>query len=149
MNSWRFLAFVLVVVLGISYVGFAYVYTNIVAGGETPTTTGPVGIQPKIVTLLKNSNVTSNWNASVATFGFKTGFFYLNVTSLPVNPTSNPVLTWQCETDGIKAPRYLFGNLVREGTSVTKIDLQGSNMTFYITPEGQWVVLSMSMYLRD
>lgn len=148
MNAWKFLTFVLVVVLGVSYVGFAYVYTNSLASVETPPTE-PVGIQPKIVTLLKNSNVTSNWNASVGIFGYKTGFFYLNVTGLPENPTSNPILSWQFETDGIRAPRYLFGNLVRTGTSVTKVDLQGSNMTFYITSQGQWVVISMSLYLRD
>lgn len=156
MIFWKSIAIALAVILGLSYAGFAYVYSQ--ARGI-----GVGAQQPKIVTLLRNQNVTSSWNASVNILGYKTGFLYVNVSALGnlISGINRPfMVSWLFEADEIKGgiPLVFSGDLNSRDVYIHPIDMAGSQMWLFLTPSSNvgpyplpvvWTVISMSLYLRD
>jgi len=151
MSFWKPLAITLAVLLGLSYIGFAYVYSQ--GGGIMIAGMITGGMQPKVVTLLRNSNITSSWSTSVNILGYKTSFLYLNVSSVSrkVNEAEFR-LTYQFEVDEIRDDVHTFGFISRVSIPIGELHLVGTKMWFALTPEpldSISAVISMSLYLRD
>jgi len=163
MIFWKSIAIGLVVLLGISYAGFAYVYSQ--GGGITMVGMLAGRPQPRVVTLLRNSNITNlhyqrplTLNKSVDISGYNTGFLYCQVflyekPSHP-DPQWRPTLTLsvQFETDNMLSGTTEIGSVYDTNSGIAfvkQIDLIGTKMwiTGYATYES--AVMSMSLYLRD
>lgn len=163
MIFWKSIAIALAVLLGISYVGFAYVCSQ--SGGITMIGMVTGMPQPRVVTLLKNSNVTNLYwsrpptlNKSVDILGYKTVFLYCQVFlyERPLNPDPQwrPTLNLsvQFETDDILSGTTEIGLIFDTNSGVgfvKEIDLVGARMWISASASYQWAVMSMSLYLRD
>jgi len=151
MQFWKSLAIGLIVLLGVSYVGFAYVYSQ--GGGIMIAGLVTGGMQPKVITLLKDTNITSYWSTSVNILGYKTSFLYLNVSSVSRKVNwAEFRLTYQFEVDEIKDDVHTFGVISGVSHPIGEIHLVGTKIWFALTPEpldSISAVMSMSLYLRD
>lgn len=155
MVFWKSIAIALVVILGLSYAGFAYVYNR--AGGINFTGIVTGEPQPKVVTVLKNQNLTfervpgretspffSVLKYSIDVVGYKTGFLYYNVSQFGVMPgwhEGHVYLYYEFETDGFFTglKDYQFEH-----------NLIGTRMWLALTATtASWAVISISLYLRD
>jgi hypothetical protein len=121
--------------------------------------------QPKIITLLRNSNITNlnyqrplTLNKSVDVSGYNTGFLYCQVflyeKPLHPDPQWRPTFTINVlfETDNIPSGTTEIGliNDTNSGVALVKqIDLIGPEMWISGYASYQWAVISMSLYLRD
>jgi hypothetical protein len=153
MIFWRSIAIALAVILGLSYAGFAYVYSQsggiiigMIAGAR----------QPKVITLLKNQNITKSahtnvfLNTSVDTYGYKTGFLYLKAIQRELY--SIDYIDAYSETDSLSGSATTLISNLELGANVSlswEINIGGSSMRIRIISETSWAVLSMSLYLRD
>jgi hypothetical protein len=158
MILWKTIAITLAIILGVSYGGFVYIYIQ--SGGITTAGIITGGLRPKVMSLLKNSNVTNlnsapSWNTSVDIFGYKTGFLYCQIYQHG-NPT--PIITptlylmVEFETDGMLGIFSATGavKIYENGSaSSSAINLMGSRMWIGASANYQWAVMSMSLYLRD
>ncbi len=154
MRFWKSLAIGLMVLLGISYVGFGYVYSQ--AGRIMIARMVTGGQQPKVVTLLKNQNITSLQytnlflNTSVDTYGYKTGFLYLK--AVQMERYSIDMLDVSFETDSLSGQAtILISNwfLMANASYSWEINIGGTRMWIHVYSSTSWAVLSMSLYLRD
>jgi hypothetical protein len=163
MIFWKSLAIALLAILGLSYVGFAYVYSQ--GGGITIAGMVTGGPHAKVVTLLKNSNITNLYyqrpltlNKSVDISGYSTGFLYFQVflyeKSSHPDPQWRPTLTLsvQFETDSILSGTTEIGSVYDTNSGVAfvkQIDLIGTKMWISGYATYEWAVMSISLYLRD
>lgn len=162
MNFWKSITIALAVVLGLSYAGFAYVYSQ--GGGIMIAGMVTGGMQQKVVTLLKNSNITNplNWNISVDTTGYKTGCLYYQTIDMHNREYYRIGLSYRFEVDEIFGTRHSLGSIGSDEPENREINIVGAKMwistaqLFVIVsgpdpqPESpQWAVISMSLYLRD
>ena len=159
MQFWRSLAVGLIVLLGISYVGFAYIYSQV--GGITIAGMVIGRKQSKVIALFRNSNITNlqSWNTSVDLSGYKTGFLYFQVIDL--HPGGGLVPHCLFEVDEILGRDIGFwGPPVTSGGSYSwELNLEGSKMWIWFELEEYWIdaqlyvpesaVVSMSIYLRE
>jgi len=109
--------------------------------------------QPKVVTLLKNSNVTNlqNWNTSVDILGYKNGFLYCQIFQTAKSYGESRLhIGAVFETDDIIAGGTSVGPIYGVGVAFKEINLGGSRMWIVISDATyQWAVMSISLYLRD
>lgn len=155
MNFWKSLAIGLAALLGISYAGFAYIYSSsggiIIAGMITG------GMQSKVITLLRNSNITSAWTMSVSIQGYKTGSLYCQMAS--AKPGGGLAPECQFELDSILGRKFELTAFYTRAPRSWEIDLEGTKMWIRFNPTidpeyteagaPQSAVVSMSLYLRD
>lgn len=144
MIFWKSIAIALAVILGLSYAGFAYVYSQ--ARGI-----GVDAQQPKIVTLLRNQNVTSSWNASVNILGYKTGFLYVNVSALGnlISGINRPfMVSWLFEADEIKGVSHLcfLGISIREMSIFTRLTWQEAKCGSFSRQARTWVRIRCQLF---
>lgn len=152
MPFWKSLAIGLMVLLGISYVGFAYVYSQ--GGGIMIAGMVAGGMQPKVVILLRDANITrGDWSASVDTRAYKTGFLYCQVIS--TNDGGPLVPKYEFRVDDIpggdsELPYVSPGNVYSWEISIKGTELRvwfTVRLGYYLHPES--AIVSMSLYLRD
>jgi hypothetical protein len=149
---WKYIAIGLAVLLGLSYIGFAYIYRQ--NGGIYITGIGSAGPQPRVVTLLRNQNVTGTWNMSVDVLGYKTGFLYCQVFQTSVLPPTGPIsyvvpaIDIWFQVDNMKISNHIIG-ITGPTLESHELDLEGSRMWVIVDASNYWIVISLSLYLRD
>jgi hypothetical protein len=118
--------------------------------------------QPKVITLLKESNITNlqGWNISVDTSGYRTGFLYCQIAQagnahehyaslyLIIRFQVDDILGWNVESSEqnlqVSPPSpYIYAPPFKE------ISIASNKMWLSTSPSYDWAVLSISLYLRD